>query len=201
MKSDIAALILAAGKSTRMGTSKSLLNWHGELLVNYQINALIKSGCKEIYFVIGHNADEIRSKISNTKVTIINNPNYESGKSSSIIRGMKSIDKSIESLIIVGVDQPRPIWFYEKIIKFHNKSTSVISSPINNKKRGHPLIIRKSFFDEILQISNYKNGLKDLFRINDDLVKTFEINSEWTHLDLNDKESFERSLKLNLEDE
>ena len=151
--------------------------------------------------VIGHNADEIRSKISNTKVTIINNPNYESGKSSSIIRGMKSIDKSIESLIIVGVDQPRPIWFYEKIIKFHNKSTSVISSPINNKKRGHPLIIRKSFFDEILQISNYKNGLKDLFRRNDDLVKTFEINSEWTHLDLNDKESFERSLKLNLEDE
>ena len=114
---------------------------------------------------------------------------------------MKSLDKSTENLIIVGVDQPRPIWFYEKIIKFHNKSSSVISSPISNKKRGHPLIIRKSFFDEILQISNYKNGLKDLFRKNDDLVKTFEINSEWTHLDLNDKESFERSLKLNLEDE
>ena len=100
-----------------------------------EINSLIKSGCKEIYLVIGHNGDKIRSKISNTKVTIINNPNYESGKSSSIIRGMKSIDKSIESLIIVGVDQPRPIWFYEKIIKFHNKSISVISSPINNKKR------------------------------------------------------------------
>ena len=201
MKSDIAALILAAGKSTRMGTSKSLLEWHGELLVNYQINALIKSGCKEIYLVIGHNGDKIRSKISNSKVKIINNPNYESGKSSSIIKGMKSLDKSTENLIIVGVDQPRPIWFYEKIIKFHNKSSSVISSPITNKKRGHPLIIRKSFFDEILQISNYKNGLQDLFRKNDDLVKTFEINSEWTHLDLNDKESFERSLKLNLEDE
>ena len=201
MKSDIVALILAAGKSTRMGTSKSLLEWHGELLVNYQINALIQSGFKEIYLVNGQNGDKIRSKISNSKVKIINNPNYESGKSSSIIKGMKSLDKSTENLIIVGVDQPRPIWFYEKIIKFHNKSSSVISSPISNKKRGHPLIIRKSFFDEILQISNYKNGLKDLFRKNDDLVKTFEINSVWTHLDLNDKESFERSLKLNLEDE
>ena len=201
MKSDIAALILAAGKSTRMGTTKSLLMWHGDFLVNYQINSLIKSGCKEIYLVIGHNGERIRSKVSNSKVKIINNPDYDSGKSSSIIKGIKSLDIGIENLIIVGVDQPRPIWFYEKIIKFHNKSTSVISSPINNKKRGHPLIFRKSFFNEILKISNYKNGLKDLFRRNDDLVKTFEINSEWTHLDLNDKESFERSLKLNLEDE
>ncbi|MBL40206.1 MAG: hypothetical protein CL761_02635 [Chloroflexi bacterium] len=201
MKSDIAALILAAGKSTRMGTTKSLLMWHGDFLVNYQINSLLKSGCKEIYLVIGHNGDKIRSKVSNSKVKIINNPDYDSGKSSSIIKGIKSLDIGIENLIIVGVDQPRPIWFYEKIIKFHNKYSSVISSPINNKKRGHPLIFRKSFFNEILKISNYKNGLKDLFRRNDDLVKTFEINSEWTHLDLNDKESFERSLKLNLEDE
>ena len=201
MKSDIAALILAAGKSTRMGTTKSLLMWHGDFLVNYQINSLIKSGCKEIYLVIGHNGDRIRSKVSNSKVKIINNPDYDSGKSSSIIKGIKSLDIGIENLIIVGVDQPRPIWFYKKIIKFHNKYSSVISSPINNKKRGHPLIFRKSFFNEILKISNYKNGLKDLFRRNDDLVKTFEINSEWTHLDLNDKESFERSLKLNLEDE
>ncbi|MCH2673895.1 MAG: nucleotidyltransferase family protein [Dehalococcoidia bacterium] len=201
MKSDIAALILAAGKSTRMGTTKSLLMWHGDFLVNYQINSLIKSGCKEIYLVIGHNGERIRSKVSNSKVKIINNPDYDSGKSSSIIKGIKSLDIGIENLIIVGVDQPRPIWFYKKIIKFHNKYSSVISSPINNKKRGHPLIFRKSFFNEILKISNYKNGLKDLFRRNDDLVKTFEINSEWTHLDLNDKESFERSLKLNLEDE
>ena len=201
MKSDIAALILAAGKSTRMGTTKSLLMWHGDFLVNYQINSLIKSGCKEIYLVIGHNGERIRSKVSNSKVKIINNPDYDSGKSSSIIKGIKSLDIGIENLIIVGVDQPRPIWFYKKIIKFHNKYSSVISSPINNKKWGHPLIFRKSFFNEILKISNYKNGLKDLFRRNDDLVKTFEINSEWTHLDLNDKESFERSLKLNLEDE
>jgi len=201
MKSDIAALILAAGKSTRMGTTKSLLMWHGDFLVNYQINSLIKSGCKEIYLVIGHNGERIRSKVSNSKVKIINNPDYDSGKSSSIIKGIKSLDIGIENLIIVGVDQPRPIWFYKKIIKFHNKYSSVISSPVNNKKRGHPLIFRKSFFNEILKISNYKNGLKDLFRRNDDLVKTFEINSEWTHLDLNDKESFERSLKLNLEDE
>ena len=175
--------------------------WHGDFLVNYQINSLIKSGCKEIYLVIGHNGERIRSKVSNSKVKIINNPDYDSGKSSSIIKGIKSLDIGIENLIIVGVDQPRPIWFYKKIIKFHNKYSSVISSPINNKKRGHPLIFRKSFFNEILKISNYKNGLKDLFRRNDDLVKTFEINSEWTHLDLNDKESFERSLKLNLEDE
>ena len=46
-----------------------------------------------------------------------------------------------------------------------------IDKAINNKKRGHPLIFRKSFFNEILKISNYKNGLKDLFRRNDDLVK------------------------------
>ena len=146
MKSDIAALILAAGKSTRMGTTKSLLMWHGDFLVNYQINSLIKSGCKEIYLVIGHNGERIRSKVSNSKVKIINNPDYDSGKSSSIIKGIKSLDIGIENLIIVGVDQPRPIWFYKKIIKFHNKYSSVISSPINNKKRGHPLIFRKSFF-------------------------------------------------------
>lgn len=199
MSSNIDALILAAGKSTRMGSTKSLLNWRGEELINYQINSLIKAGCKKITLVLGHNYEKIIKIIKNSDINIIYNKNFEKGKSSSILSGLKSIDTNNENLLIIGVDQPRPLWFLKSIIEFHINTSNVISAPLFKNKRGHPIIFKNIFYNEILKINQYKNGLKDIFRENNHLVKTININSEWTHLDLNDQKTYELSLGLNLE--
>jgi molybdenum cofactor cytidylyltransferase len=199
MSSTIDALILAAGKSTRMGSTKSLLNWRGEELINYQINSLIKSGCKKINLVLGHNSENIIKNIKNSEINIIYNKNFEKGKSSSILSGLESINTENDNLLIIGVDQPRPLWFLKSIIEFHINSNNIISAPLFKNKRGHPIIFNNIFYKKILKINQYKNGLRDIFRENNSLVKTININSEWTHLDLNDKKTYELSLDLSLE--
>ena len=199
MSSNIDALILAAGKSTRMGTTKSLLYWRGEELINYQINTLIKAGCDRINLVLGHDYENILKKIKNLDINIIYNKNFEKGKSSSILSGINSINNKNENLLMIAVDQPRPLWFLKSIMEFHINKKSIISAPLFDNKRGHPIIFNNTFYKNISRINQYKNGLKDIFRENNSLVKTININSEWTHLDLNDKKSYELSLGLNLE--
>jgi|TARA_B110000263_G_scaffold127416_1_gene110873 molybdenum cofactor cytidylyltransferase len=197
MSSTIDALILAAGKSTRMGTTKSLLNWRGEELVNYQINTLIRAGCDRINLVLGYDSENILKKIKNLDINIIYNENFEKGKSSSILSGINSINN--KNLLMIGVDQPRPLWFLKSMMEFHINTKSKISAPLFNNKRGHPIIFNNTFYANILRINQYKNGLKDIFRENNSIVKTININSQWTHLDLNDKKTYKLSLGLNLE--
>ena len=199
MSSTIDALILAAGKSTRMGTTKSLLNWRGEELINYKINTLIKAGCNRINLVLGHDYENILKKIKKIDINIIYNKDFEKGKSSSILSGINSINNKNENLLMIAVDQPRPVWFLKSIMQFHINKKSIISAPLFDNKRGHPVIFNHTFYKSIFKINQYKNGLKDIFRENNSLVKTIYINSEWTHLDLNDKKSYEISLDLNLE--
>mgnify|MGYP003964095159 FL=1 len=198
MNSTIDALILAAGKSTRMGSTKSLLNWRGEELINYQINTLIKAGCDRINLVLGYDYENILKKINKIDINIIYNKDFEKGKSSSILSGINSINNKNKNLLMIAVDQPRPLWFLKSIMQFHINKKAIISAPLFDNKRGHPVIFNHTFYKNILKINQYKNGLKDIFRENNSLVKTIDINSQWTHLDLNDKKSYELSLGLNL---
>ena len=107
--------------------------------------------------------------------------------------------KEAENAILISVDQPRPQWFMNEIISNHFEKKSIITAPINESKRGHPIILNKKIFKQILKINDYQNGLKDIFRKNNDLVNTVPMKNKWTHLDLNTREIYKESLLYPLE--
>ncbi len=201
MDNQIHAIILSAGLSSRMGSTKALLDWHGKKLIEYQIEILIGIGIKKINLVLGHEKEKILPYTKRDEVNVIFNKDYKKGKSTSIIEGLKAVENDAKNIILISVDQPRPTWFIKEIITNHISNKSTITAPVYNGKRGHPIILNKKIFNEILTINNYKNGLKDVFRKNNNLVNTVNMNNKWTHLDLNTKEIYKEAISYSLENE
>ena len=193
------ALILSAGLSTRMGKTKALLNWHGKKLIEFHIDVLNDLGIRNINLVLGHDKEKIIEVVNRKKIKIIINKNYLGGKSTSILEGINNIEKDTQNLLLISVDQPRPAWFLKKIVTNHFEKKAIITAPIFEQKRGHPIILNEKIYNQILQINEYKNGLKDIFRQNNDLVNTVIMKNNWTHLDLNTKEIYQKALLYSLE--
>ena len=198
MTKKIDALLLSAGKSSRMGFTKALVDWHNQKLIQFQVETLLSSGCNNVFIVLGHEKEKIIPYIQKENTKIIYNENYKKGKSSSIIKGINNINKNTNNLLIIGVDQPRPIKFLKKLLHFHLKNNAMISAPLNNNKRGPPIIFNEKMFPEILKIDKFDDGLRTFFRKNNKIVQTIKINSKWTHLDLNSTESLDKARGLKL---
>ena len=198
MTKKIDALLLSAGKSSRMGFTKALVDWDNQKLIQFQVETLLSSGCNNVFIVLGHEKEKIIPYIQKENTKIIYNENYKKGKSSSIIKGINNISKNTNNLLIIGVDQPRPIKFLKKLLHFHLKNNAMISAPLNNNKRGHPIIFNEKMFPEILKIDKFDDGLRTFFRKNNEIVQTIKINSEWTHIDLNSTENLDKARGLKL---
>ena len=92
---DISAVLLAAGRSERMGKHKALLDWDGTLLINYQIEALLSAGIDDLVVVLGKEAERVSSAIgqeSRADLKVVINEDYDSGRVSSIKTGLAVVD-------------------------------------------------------------------------------------------------------------
>ena len=143
---NIGGLLLAAGLSTRMGESKPLLEWNGKSLIEFHIDVLNSLKIKPT-IVLGFCSETIIQKIRNYDVDIIVNSNYKNGKTSSIIKGLDAISKD-DDILLMSIDQPRPKYILEKLIKNHFQSGKEITIPKfmledGSLRGGHPIILSK----------------------------------------------------------
>jgi molybdenum cofactor cytidylyltransferase len=156
-KSNIAIIILAAGASTRMGRPKQLLPYQGRSLLRHTIENAVASVCKPIIVVLGANAENIRSEISQSDIKIVENPDWHLGMSSSIRRGILSLIsdyKNIDAVIITVCDQP---FLSSEIInhlvsKYHNTKKPIIACEYADTL-GVPVLFSQSFFSELTILS------------------------------------------------
>ena len=115
--SGISAIVLAAGESTRMGRLKALVPWQGKTLIEYQVESLLDSGASEVVVVVGHLADQVSAPvINNSGVIIANNPEYRRGKAGSVKAGLARLASADSEILVLAVDQPRPICVIQAII-------------------------------------------------------------------------------------
>ena len=106
----IAAVLLAAGESTRMGKPKALLPWQGSSLIQKQIEMLDQAGYAPIILVLGHDKELILGEINTTtNLLIVENLQYRQGRSTSVIEGLKQVPSDSPGILILNVDQPRSL--------------------------------------------------------------------------------------------
>src|SRR3990170_9111537 len=96
-----AAVVLAAGKSQRMGRNKLLLEVSGRTLLDHVLDALERSGVDEIFVVLGHKPEELKPIVEFHKAKVITNFNYEEGMTSSIKAGLRDV-KADAAFIVLG---------------------------------------------------------------------------------------------------
>jgi len=191
----LSAIILAAGKSSRMKTPKPLLNWGKENLINFQIESLKNSNIEEIIVVIGSNAEEIKKEINSDEIKVVENVDFELGKTTSIKKGLSEINNK-NDILLIAVDQPRNKLLIEQISDFHinHPENRKIIMPFSNGKSGHPIIFSNIFFNELTQINEETEGIREVIKRNQDSIIKYKTKDESALIDLNTPEQYEEYL-------
>lgn len=182
----IGSIILAAGKSARMGNPKPLLPWNGEALINYQINSLSQSGASEIIVVLGYKSTLIsRHILTSIPTKTVINHRYSQGKTTSIRAGLRAASNGISEMFLIGVDQPRSPELLNYLMREHLKSGALITQPIFHEKGGHPLIINSKLFSELSTLDENKLGVREVIKNHVSELNQVIVEDESVILDLN----------------
>lgn len=166
--SDIAILVLAAGKSSRMKSIKQLAKIDEKTLLQITLEKAKKIAPNNAFCVLGANANKIKSQVNFNDIQIIVNSNFEEGLSSSIIHGIQFLQKEhlkLKGVFILLADQPGIHLSYlnEMIVLFKENSTKIIASKYNSGF-GVPALISAFYFDDLLKIKGDKGAKRFLNR-------------------------------------
>jgi len=149
----ITAIILAAGQSRRMGQPKMLLSW-GETTVLGQVIVTFQSaGVDDLVVVTGGKRDQVEALVGTSTRTVFN-PEYEQGEMlSSIQRGLTGLKQGTQAVLIALGDQPQvQERSVRMVMEAYTQSGASIIVPSFLMRRGHPWLVARPLWDEILAL-------------------------------------------------
>ncbi|HYV24448.1 MAG TPA: nucleotidyltransferase family protein [Pyrinomonadaceae bacterium] len=185
----VAAILLAAGRSRRMGAFKPLLPFGDSTVIDSCIDNLHEAALDEIIVVVGHRADELQAhlKDANLKFAFNVDPNSEMGVS--IARGVEQMSDDADALLIALVDHPAVSGDTIKTIIDAWVDGAQFVQPEFNGRGGHPVLIDLSFRNELLNLDPEK-GLRKLFEAHRDQVKRLTVDSPFVARDMDTWEDY-----------
>ena len=164
---NIAVLILAAGKSSRMRGIKQLLPWKGTTLLLHALNTILEIKKEKVFMVLGANSELIQtqSKLQSHPVTLIKNEAWQKGLGSSIACGIDAISKQeqdIDGILICLADQPLlTSSYYKELIRVFKTNTTPIVATKYPKKSGVPAVFSIEIARELIHL-NEDHGARHL---------------------------------------
>lgn len=189
------AILLAAGESSRMGRPKALLPWRGTTLVEYQMNSLIQGGCDRVIVVTGKYDIEMAPLLKNRPgVTRVFNSEWPEGKATSVQAGIRELPQDFHSLVLLAVDQPRPAWVVERLLKVHTDFGAKVTSPGFEGHGGHPLVFDSSLRSELAVVTEEGQGIRAILKQPDLNHHRVKFDSAVVKLDINTPEAYENAL-------
>jgi molybdenum cofactor cytidylyltransferase len=152
----IAAVVLAAGRSTRMGPANKLLQEvDGRPMVARVVDAALASTARPVVVVTGHQADEVRTALAGRDVSFVHNPDYATGLASSLRQGIGALPADCDGALVSLGDMPRlgPEHFERLIAAFSPVEGRAIVVPTWAGKRGNPVLWAARFFPEMKAVA------------------------------------------------
>jgi CTP:molybdopterin cytidylyltransferase MocA len=188
---DISAILLAAGRSRRMGAFKPLLPFGDSTVIECCIRNLRAAGVAEIVVVVGHRAEDIQEHVKATNVRFAVNSDPESEMSVSIARGVEKVSATAKALIIALVDHPAvPPETIEALVDEWRRSARLVQ-PEYEGRGGHPVLIDLTYRNELLALDP-ENGLRAIFATHRDEVKRVPVTSSYVARDMDTWEDYRR---------
>lgn len=189
----IGAVVLAAGMSTRMGSPKMLLKWGSITVIEQVVDSLNQAGVDEVIVVAGALFEDIKKLLDKRDVIVIVNPNYKNGEmTDSLQTGLSELSQSTTAAMIVLGDQPfvSPKTMRMLIQAFEKTGHNIIMPSIN-KRRGHPWIIRRTLWDEIMAL-RAPLTMRDFMRSNQENIHYVLVEDENIVKDMDTPEDYRR---------
>ena len=191
-------IILAAGSSSRFGNTKQLLHFKGKTLLKHTIEEATETGAQPVVVVTGANADEISKEITNEKVEIVFNKNWEQGMASGIVMGLKNaiiLNKELENIIITVCDQPFvSSSLFQQLFQKQNESAKHIVASAYADTIGTPALFTIKYFVALMGLTG-DQGAKGLLKKHSKDLATVDFPDGY--IDIDTQEDYENLLKAN----
>ena len=180
----LAAILLAAGESKRMGQLKQGLPLGNSTILEQSIDNLVHSKIDELIVVLGYRAEELREKVAGRPVKTVINPEYEQGMSTSIIAGLHLVDDKAQAVMFVLADQPFiDSTIVDRLIDQFSRTSKGIVIPTYRGRRGHPVIFAISYKEELLRLKGDVGGRQVVKEHPDDVLE-IPVDSEGINVDI-----------------
>jgi molybdenum cofactor cytidylyltransferase len=188
----IAAVVLAAGRSRRMGgPNKLLVPFDGKPMVAWVVDALLRSKARPIIVVTGHQADAVRAVLAGREVSFVDNPDYFEGMSTSVSCGLAALPGDVDGVLVCLGDMPKtdPAVIDRLIEAFNPLEGRAIGVPTHGGKRGNPVLWGARYFPEIMRLTG-DVGARHLIGEHGDAVYELESPDRSVVTDLDTPEAF-----------
>jgi molybdenum cofactor cytidylyltransferase len=186
----IAALLLAAGKSSRMGSNKMLEEIDGRPMVARTAQRLLSSHARPIVAVLGNQADAVDAALGKLPVERVRNPDFADGLSTSLKCGLAALPGNIDGAVVCLGDMPliagRDI--DRLIAAFNPLEGRAIVVPTRRGQRGNPLLWSRQFFPEMMALSG-DSGARRLIDEHADLVAEIEMDTDSVLIDIDTQDA------------
>jgi molybdenum cofactor cytidylyltransferase len=191
------AVVLAAGKSERMGSPKMLLPFGRKTLIEKVVAGAMKYRVDGILVVLGARRGEIERLLQAYPVKPVFNPNFEQGMLSSIQKGLDELPGEARAVLVVLGDQPwTPASAVERLVAGFERSGKGIVLPVYRGRRGHPALIDLKYKREIMDLDPAV-GLRQLLLRHPDDILEVPVRTPSVLRDIDHPEDFCKALKPN----
>jgi len=190
----IGAVVLAAGRSRRMGTvNKLLADVGGGTMVASVVDAALASRARPVVVVVGHQAEDVRAALTSRDVSFVDNPDFADGISTSLRAGLRALPEGIDGALICLGDMPRVSsqQLDRLIAAFNPVEGRAICVPTVRGKRGNPVLFARRFFEEMEAVSG-DVGARHLIGELPELVCEVEMADDGVLLDVDTPRALKR---------
>jgi molybdenum cofactor cytidylyltransferase len=192
----ITGIILAAGTGSRMGRTKQLLPFRGQTILESVIDNALASALDQVIVVLGFQAVTVAQVIAGKNVTVVVNPLYESGQSSSLKAGLQAVTREADAVLFLLGDQPlvTPETINRILAEFERSPHSPVVLPLFAGKRGNPALFSRETFARIERLSG-DYGARSLFTEYAGHILEVAVNDQSIHLDVDTEVDYHRLLE------
>ena len=187
----IAAVVLAAGRSTRMGRPKLMLEIAGRTVIQRVVDHVRQSRCDRIVVVVGDAADHVAAAVRGPGVHVVVNERYAEGMGTSIAAGVSALPAECEAAVVLLGDQPRlPAASIDALIDAYRTTGKPLVASRHGAVTGAPTLIARALFDEARRLAGDVGG-RWLIDRHPDLVAEVPLSPDLA-VDLDTPEEFAR---------
>ena len=179
-----------------MGRTKQILPFRGQTILESVVDSAIASSLQRVVVVLGHQADEIKPILKKRDLTIVLNPNFARGLSSSLKVGLLALDEKTEAVLFLLGDQPLVTTeTIDLILAAYKRSHNPIVLPVFEGRRGNPVLFSRETFCLIESlIEDY--GARSLFKKYDGRILKVPVDDPAIHIDIDTEDDYRRLLRL-----
>jgi molybdenum cofactor cytidylyltransferase len=192
----IPAIVLAAGRSSRMGRAKATLPLdERDTFLSRIVRTFLDAGVDDVVVVVGHEADAIARSwpASGLSARFVHNPHYDLGQLSSLLAGLALVDRpGVAAVLVTLVDVPLvSAETVRAVLDRYRQTRAPIVRPTSGSRHGHPLLIDRSLFDE-LRAADPATGAKPVVRAHASTAGDLPIADEGAFTDFDTDQEYQR---------